>query len=159
MPRACAECSVQNPAASRTHGGWCASARRVQAMSSITYPGEQGNLRPEEGDHRADLRDCERTARVPVYAIHRESTDGDEGRAHLCVYELKETGKDSRQKGARGTAVPRTSVYFKEDISQDKREVLESGSGTSLCLQSDRSTIKNSCCFVLLFFIFSRSMI
>ena len=36
MPPDCAECSVQNPAASITHGGWCASARRVQATSSVT---------------------------------------------------------------------------------------------------------------------------
>ncbi len=49
---------------------------------------------PEEGDHRADLRDCERAARVPLYTIHRKGTDGDERRAHLCVHELKETGKD-----------------------------------------------------------------
>ena len=100
------------------------------------YPQEQGNLRPEEGDHREDLRDCERTARVPLYTVYREGTDGDESRAYLCVHELKKTGKDPCQKGARGTTDQGMSTYFKEDISQDKREVLELGSDTSLCLQS-----------------------
>ena len=103
------------------------------------YPWEQGYLCPEEGDHREDLRDCERTARTPLYTIHREGADGDESRAYLCVHGLEETGKDSCQKGERGAAIPGTSVYFKEDISQDKREVLELGSDTSLCLQSAES--------------------
>ena len=104
------------------------------------YPWGQGYLCPEEGDHREDLRDCERTTRVPLYTIHREGTDGDESRAYLCVHGLKETSKDPCQKGERGAAIPGTSVYFKEDISQDKREVLESDSGTSLCLQSEVSS-------------------
>ena len=103
------------------------------------YPWEQGYLCPEEGDHREDLRDCERTTRTPLYTIHREGADGDESRAYLCVHGLEETGKDPCQKGERGAAIPGTSVYFKEDISQDKREVLELGSDTSLCLQSAES--------------------
>ena len=82
------------------------------------YQREQGDLRPEEGDHREDLRDCERTARVPLYTVCREGTDGDESRAYLCVHGPKETGKDPCQKGEWGTAIPRTSVYFKEDISR-----------------------------------------
>ncbi len=62
------------------------------------YPWGQGYLCPEEGDHREDLRDCERTARTPLYTIHREGADGDESRAYLCVHGLEETGKDPCQK-------------------------------------------------------------
>lgn len=102
-----------------------------------SYPWEQGYLRPEKGDHREDLWDSERTPRVSLYAIHREGADGDESRAYLCMHELEETSEDPCQERERRTAVPGSSIYFKEDISQDKREVLESGSGTSLCLQSD----------------------
>ena len=102
-----------------------------------SYPREQGDLCPEEGDHRADLRDCERTAWVSLYTIHRKSTDGDESRAHFCVHKLKETGKDPCQKGAKRTTIQGMSTYFKEDISHDKRAVLEFCSDTSLCLQSE----------------------
>ena len=66
------------------------------------YPWGQGYLCPEEGDHREDLRDCERTTRVPLYTIHREGTDGDESRAYFCVHGLKKTSKDPCQKGERG---------------------------------------------------------
>ena len=68
------------------------------------YPREQGNLRPEEGDHRADFRDGERTARVPLYTVYREGADGDESRAYLCVHGPKETGKDPCKK--RGGGLP-----------------------------------------------------
>ena len=101
-----------------------------------SYPWEQGNLCPEEGDHRTDLRDCERTARVPLYTVYREGTDGDESRAYLCVHGPKETGKDPcKKRGGRAT-LQGTSTYVKEDISQNKREVLEFDSDTSLYLQS-----------------------
>ena len=102
-----------------------------------SYPWEQGYLRPEKGDHREDLWDSERTPRVSLYAIHREGADGDESRAYLCMHELEETSEDPCQERERRTAVPGSSIYFKEDISQDKREVLEFDSDTSLCLQSE----------------------
>lgn len=101
------------------------------------YPWEQGNLCSEEGDDRKDLRDCERTAWIPLYTIHKESADGDECQAHFRMHELKEAGENPRQEKERRTVVSGSPTYFKEDVSQDKREVLESDSSTSLCLQSE----------------------
>lgn len=42
------------------------------------------------------------------------------------------------------------STYFKEDICQDKREMLESDSGTSLFLQSEPTyfMLKSKCFFI-----------
>ena len=102
-----------------------------------SYPREQRDLRQEEREHRENLRDCKRTTWVPLHTIHREGADGDEDRAYLCVHELKETGKDPCQKRGRGLTVPGASMDFKENISQDKREVLGFDPDTSLCLQSE----------------------
>ncbi len=41
-------------------------------------------------DHREDLRDCERTARVSIHTVHREGADGNETQVYHCVHGYKE---------------------------------------------------------------------
>lgn len=64
-----------------------------------------------------------------------------DGLTFACM-NLKKLARILARKERGGTAIPGTSAYFKEDISQDKRDVLEFSSGTSLCLQSEISPLR-----------------
>jgi len=58
------------------------------------------------------------------------------GLTFACM-DLKKLARILARKGAKRTTVQGMSTYFKEDISHDKRAVLEFCSDTSLCLQSE----------------------
>lgn len=40
--------------------------------ASPPYSWVERNLRPQKKDHKEDFRDCKRTTRIPLYAIHME---------------------------------------------------------------------------------------
>lgn len=45
------------------------------------------------------FRDCEGKPRTALYEYDRESSDGDESRAYVCLYESEETGNDDEKAG------------------------------------------------------------
>lgn len=64
------------------------------------YTWNEGALPATKANDRKDLWDSQGESWVPIYPTVRKSPDEDEGRAYICMYEPKETGKDPESEGA-----------------------------------------------------------
>lgn len=64
-----------------------------------TYSWDERTVFSQKRNHRKNLWNCKRESWITVYADVWQSPNGYESRAHVCVHEFEETGKNQAEMG------------------------------------------------------------